>query len=123
MKKLLFTLLLLMPALVCQAKEKPAPKPAPNPADYQVAVHVQSSHFVHICSHDCFWEQYVTVLIDGKKYDLFDSNAAYYLLRVGDYKAKIFKDETNHTFEYQRTYEFLLPDGDTRQYSVVAEAE
>jgi hypothetical protein len=45
------------------------------------------------------------------------------LLRVGEYKAKIFKDETNHSFEYQRTYEFLMSNGESRQYSVVAETE
>ncbi len=118
MKKLLFTLLLLMPALVCQAKEKPAP----NPADYTVSVHVQSSRLVY---EDRFarYKQDLTVLIDGKKYDLYDSEYHNDLLRVGDYKAKIVEDENNHSFEYRRIYELLLPNGETRQYMVVAETE
>ena len=45
------------------------------------------------------------------------------LLRIGDYKAKIIKDGTPGSFEYQRIYEFLMPNGGTRQYKVVAETE
>ena len=67
--------------------------------------------------------QRLTVLVDGKKYELLDTHWRPDLLRVGDYKAKILKDETVRSYEYQRTYEFLMPDGETRQYAVVAEME
>ena len=73
MKKLLFTLLLLMPALVCHAKEKPAP----NPADYSIVVHVQSSRLNQLVI-DGFPRSFphLTVLIDGKKYELEEAFSA-----------------------------------------------
>jgi hypothetical protein len=67
--------------------------------------------------------QHLNVLIDGKRYELSDTMPRTDLLRVGDYKAKIFKDETERPYEYQRTYEFLMSDGGTRRYVVVAETE
>jgi hypothetical protein len=45
------------------------------------------------------------------------------LLRVGDYKAKVEKDNTQRTYEYERVYEFLFADGSTRRYWVVGEDE
>jgi hypothetical protein len=45
------------------------------------------------------------------------------LLRIGDYKAKILKDETSRPYEYERTYEFHFADGKTRRYVVVGEFE
>jgi hypothetical protein len=122
MKKLIFAILLSVPVLAC------AEKPRPNPADYTIAVHVQASRVIDACSDVtagysvCGWEQQLTVTIDGKKYEL-QSGFLRDLLRVGDYKAKITKDETQHAYEYMRTYEFLLPDGVTRQYTVVGESE
>jgi len=123
MKKILFALMLLTPALAG------AEKPAPNPADYTVAIHVQSSRLVVDCSDVtqgnsvCGWAQHLTVLINGKKYELDSGMTAENLLRVGDYRAKILKDETKHTYEYVRTYEFLFADGSTRSYYVAEESE
>jgi hypothetical protein len=122
MKIALYAILLLTPALALAAKE------TPNPADYTVAVHVQSSRLVLSCgdvtngNSICTWYQRLTVIIDGKKVEI-ESGAVKNLLRVGDYKAKIAKDETQHAYEYSRTYEFLFPDGQTRQYFVVGETE
>jgi len=65
--------------------------------------------------------QHLTVLIDGKKYQLDTSSGS--LLRVGDYKAKVEKDNTQRTYEYERVYEFLFADGSTRRYWVVGEDE
>jgi len=42
---------------------------------------------------------------------------------VGDYKAKVEKDNTQRTYEYERIYEFLFGDGSTRRYWVVGEEE
>jgi len=45
------------------------------------------------------------------------------VLRVGNYNARIIKDETTRDYEYARTYEFLFADGKTRQYRVIGESE
>jgi hypothetical protein len=122
MKKALFAILFLIPTMVCAEKAKP------NPSDYTVAVHVQSSRLVLFCgdvtggSSVCSWEQHLSVIIDGKKFEI-QPQVAKNLLRVGDYKAKIVKDETPNAYEYFRVYELLFPDGQTRQYSVVGEME
>lgn len=122
MKKVLIAFFLIVPSLGWAEKAKP------NPADYTIAVHVQSSHLVEFCGDStngnsvCSWQQKLTVLIDGKKYEL-QSGPKVALLRVGDYKAKIAKDETQRSYEYLRTYEFLFPDGQTREYSVIGETE
>ena len=114
MKKILIAILLIAPALSW------ADKPKPNPVDYTVAVHVQSSRLLQFCGDGM--RQDLSVAIDGRKHEL----QAWFkgeLLRVGDYKAKITLDETKHSYEYSRTYEFLFPDGQTRLYYVVGETE
>ncbi|MGD0736350.1 MAG: hypothetical protein ABR976_14450 [Terracidiphilus sp.] len=122
MKNVILAMLLLAPALVS------ADKPKPNAVDYTIAVHVQSSRIINICSDVtggssvCGLEQQLTVTIDGKKYVL-QSGWVKDLLRVGDYKAKIVKDESQHPYEYTRVYEFLFPDNQTRQYTVTGESE
>jgi hypothetical protein len=106
-----------------------AEKPAPNPAEYTVAIHVQSSRLAEDCSEVtqgnsvCGWVQQLKVLIDGKKYELNGTSRSADLLRVGDYKAKILREETKHPYEYLRTYEFLFPDGTVRDYYVSNESE
>jgi hypothetical protein len=42
---------------------------------------------------------------------------------VGDYKARLFKEESAKNQEYWRVYELLLADGTARKYSVVGESE
>jgi hypothetical protein len=119
MKKVLIALLLLMPALVW------AEKPAPNPADYTITVHVQSSKLQCSPYTTCpeLPRQLLSVLSEGKKYQLQSSGVQFELLRVGDYKAKISFDETKLPYEYMRVYEFLFPDGKTRKFAVVGEEE
>ncbi|MGA2671657.1 MAG: hypothetical protein ABSE99_00405 [Terracidiphilus sp.] len=123
MKKLLFAILLLAPALAW------AEKPAPSPADYTIAVHVQASRLTVDCgdvtngTSICRWTQHLSVLIDGKKYELNSSIKNADLLRVGDYKAKLLKEETKRAYEYMRNYEFLFPDGTTRDYYLAGETE
>ena len=119
----LLAILLVIPAMAL-AEKQPA-----NAADYTIAVHVQSSRLVEFCgdvsngSSLCNWEQFLSVVIDGNKYELQSAKFGMDLLRLGDYKAKITKDETTHAYEYNRTYEFLFPDGQTRQYLVVGETQ
>ena len=119
MKKALLFVLLIFPALAL------AEKPKPNPSDYTVDIHVQASRIVNQCtdstngSNTCYWYQSL------KKYELFGNlmpkNA--YLLKVGDYKAKIFKEDTSRVYEYLRIYQFLLPDGQVPEYQVTGESE
>jgi hypothetical protein len=96
-------------------------KEKPNPADYSIQIHVQASRLVDICAPGCAWVPHLMVIIDGKKYELSDTITRNDLLRVGDYKARILKDE--RTYEYLRTYELLLPDGWPRKFVVVGEFE
>lgn len=120
MLKVLFAFLLLAPALAFAADK-------PNPADYTVTVHVQSSHLIDICSSyikgaTCNWTQSLTVLIDGTKYEIMDQHYGNAVLRLGDYKARIVKEDTSHAYEYTRTYELLFADGTARKYNVIGES-
>jgi hypothetical protein len=122
MQKFLIALMFIAPA-VAYADKGPA-----NAADYTIAVHVQSSQLVNVCGSDnkgssCGMVQKLTVTIDGKKYEIEDASVRADLLRTGDYKARILKDETARPYEYRRTYEFVFADGKTRQYVVIGEME
>jgi hypothetical protein len=112
MKNILLAVLLLVPALAW------AQKPAPSPAAYTITVHVQSSR-LEFPSH----VQRLTVVIEGKKYELQGTGATFDVFRPGDYKAKIARDDSKQAYEYRRTYEFQLVDGTARKYDVVGEAE
>lgn len=124
MKKAIFAILLMVPVLAW-AK--------PKPADYTLTVHVQSSRMVLACDMfldhvGCGKSLHLNVVIDGKKYEL-DAGDYDYLLRLGDYKAKLLPDDSSDgenppaAYEYRRKYEFLFPDGKTRKFSVVGESE
>ena len=122
MKNFLIALLVLTPSLAV------AQKAEAGSTDYTIAVHVQSSRLVNECGSDtkgssCDWSQRLTVMIDGKKYELEEQRSRVDLLRVGDYKAKIVKDETTRAYEYWRIYELQFADGKTRKYTVVGETE
>ena len=125
MKKVFLMVLLFLPVL------GRAEKPAPNPADYTVAVHVQASH-IALDSSDvtggssvCVWNQHLNATLDGKKFDLVGNRAtkSVFVLRVGDYKAKVLKEDTSRSYEYQRSYEFLFADGTTGDFQVTGELE
>ena len=118
MKRAVWAFLLAAPCLFL------GEKPAPSPAHYTVAVHVTASHHVMQCSSGlCGWHEVMEAVISGKKYQLSENSDRIDLLRVGDYKAQIVKDETTRPYEYMRTYEFLFADGKTRDYVVVGEEE
>jgi hypothetical protein len=88
----------------------------PKPADYTINVHVSKSFF------GTRGEQKVNVIVDGKKYELV-STGDRWLLALGDYKAKLVKDEHRGTYNSHRVYEFLFPDQKTRHFWVVGETE
>lgn len=94
----------------------------PNPADYTVNVHVSASrmvtegaNFVH--------RQMLSVVIDGKKYELESEGAPNILLALGDYKAKLVKDEHKVSYDSYQVYEFLFPDQKTRKFIVVGQTQ
>lgn len=104
---------------------------APNPDDYSINVHVTSSRWIMeptLLSPKPY--QKLDVIINGKKYELeaattliANLEAGVTLLALGDYKAKLIRDQHKTTYEASQTYEFLLPDKKTRKFIVVGLTE
>lgn len=69
------------------------------------------------------YDQRLKAVIGGKTYDLGGRSNSYALLKPGDYKAKQLKDASKNSYETAQWYEFLFPDGKTRQYMVVSISE
>jgi hypothetical protein len=105
-KKIVVVVLLLFSSLAWAGGE-------PNPADYTLNAHVSSSHFVEGVTR-------LNVIIDGKKYELQGPG---WILVPGDYKARLAKDDKKNAYDPHFVYELLLPDGKTRQYSVIGISE
>src|SRR5271155_4876770 len=82
-----------------------------NPGDYTVKVHVGSSTLDH-------GFQFLTVVIGGKHYNLVSDIAPNALLALGNYQAKLVKDEHKTSYESHQVYEFLFPDKKTRKFDV-----
>ena len=119
MKKVLTAILLSASAFAWAAE------PVPNPADYTIDVHVQSSSVDTECtSNGCAYEQRLTALVNGKSYELLSSPTAHpYLLKLGDYKARISKNMSDQPYEYYTVYEILFTGGKTQTYAVVGDHE
>jgi len=92
---------------------------------YQLKVHVVSSKVSGSCAtkRTGFNCAVLNVTIDGKKYRLEGNCGSVNVLRVGDYPARIVKDEAEGPAAYRREYEFLFADGETGRYQVVGESE
>jgi hypothetical protein len=88
----------------------------PNPAGYTINVHVSSSEIER-------GFQVLNVVIDGKKYELQSELALGRLLNLGDYNAKLVKDEHKTTYDSVQVYEFLFPDNKTRQFDLIGQTE
>jgi hypothetical protein len=88
---------------------------APAPDEYSINVHVTSSYTLA-------GEQGLDVVIHAKKYQLSGVPRGG-LLALGDYKAKLVKDEHQTAYESHQEYEFLFPDNKTRQFEVVGQSE
>jgi hypothetical protein len=67
--------------------------------------------------------QKLSVVIDGKKCELESDGVPNMLLALGDYKAKLVKDEHKVTYDSYQIYEFLFPDEKTRKFIVVGQME
>ncbi len=107
------------------------PGSAEKPA-YPLTVHVESSDYSVSCNPNsmCYGLQKISVTIDGKKYILASEDAAVvtgigqylaYVLKNGDYPARIVEDETNVAGEYHRVIELQTTPGAARRYTVVGE--
>jgi hypothetical protein len=92
-----------------------AAAPVPNPIDHPITVHVTSAQFVS-------GFQEMSVVIDGKQYEL-SGPFINGLLALGDYKARLIKDEHKTAYESAQEYEFLFPDNKTRKFSVIGQSE
>jgi hypothetical protein len=88
-------------------------------SEYPIKVHVTSSIFQMGGERLC---EYLQVQIDGKKYSLANC-AVRSPLHVGDYQAKILKDETKGAARFEQRYELQFSDGKTTKYDVIGESE
>jgi hypothetical protein len=70
-----------------------------------------------------YYKQKLSVVIDRRKCELAEYGATNWLLAIGDYRAKLIKDEHRGTYDSYRIYELLLPDNKTRQFRLVGETE
>ena len=113
-KKIALAILLSLSAFAC-AKENP------NPSDYTINIHVSASEMLTAIGSGSL--QKLTVVIDGKKYELEGTAGGQFLLALGDYKAKIVTDEHRGAYDLLRVYEFLFPDQKTRKFAVVGVTE
>ncbi len=93
----------------------------PNPADYTINVHVSSSRMVLEGEANAS-SQKLSVTINEKKYELrcLGVNA---LLALGDYKAKLVRNDHRTAYDSYQVYEFLFPDNKTRKFEVVGVME
>jgi len=109
-KKITLAVLLLAAALAWAGGE-------PNPADYTINVHVRSSSIATGGRQD------LNVVIGGKNYELLCECAPGTLLALGDYKAKLVKDEHKNGYDLLQVYEFLFADKKTRQFELIGQTE
>jgi hypothetical protein len=86
-----------------------------NPADYSINVHVSQSR------NKTGRSQRLKVVINGKNYELVAYNSLM-LLALGDYKARLVKDQHSGSASEQ-VYEFLIPNEKPRKFRVIGETE
>ena len=88
-----------------------------NPASYQVNVHV-----THAFLAGTLGTLHLDVIADGKKLQL-EGQRAPGMLHVGNYKARVVKDDERKGGWYVETYELLFADGTHWLFNVVSESE
>jgi len=99
---------------------------------FPLTVHLESSDYSVSCNPNymCYGLQKLNVTIDGKKYILASEDAAVvtgigqylaFVLKNGDYPARIAKDEMNEAGEYHRVIELQVAPGAKKRYTVVGE--
>jgi hypothetical protein len=89
-------------------------------ADYNINIHVSESRIGTGRAN----VQELSVLVDGAKYEMESlTNLPKGIVALGDYKAKLVKDQQKPTHEFNRTYELMFPDGSTREFMVTGQIE
>ena len=118
MKKLVLVLLLFPTTLLYAAK------PQPNPADYTITVHVVFSRSTQPYGEGvklCAPTSELEAVINGQQVELQATNTG--VLALNDYKARVIPTrgvpKNANASDIYLTYEFLLPDGTTRDFYVV----
>jgi hypothetical protein len=132
MKKLALVFLLLQPAFLLAAPDKP------NPADFTVKVHVVSSGSqIYGDISSCIAYQLLETVIDNQPVELQGGGQQVTLrfpvalsghgenrgiLALGDYPArislKVHGPKNPNTYDIYKSYDLLMPDGSTRTYTV-----
>lgn len=101
---------------------------APNAPDYPLTAHVSASRFKDGCNTGqipCLGPQLITATIEETKYELSPADSKTSrdsrkgLLAIGDYKARILRDDHKNSYQVIRVYEFLFPDNSTKRFEVV----
>jgi hypothetical protein len=110
MKKIALVVLLLLPVHAWAGGD-------PTQDEYTINIHISSSSISGRSRQD------LSAVIDGKKYELLCECATGAVLALGDYKAKLVKDEHKTTYDSIRVYEFLFADRKTRGFEVVGQTE
>ena len=91
-----------------------------------INIHVTSSYVVASPGRfeGAYSAQKLDVLVDVKKYELTASvpNKGG-LLKPGDYKARLVRDEHQSAYEASQEYEFQFPDKKTRKFFVSGQTE
>ena len=107
---------------------------APNPADFPETLHVTGSHLVFdISGGHVIPAQRLEVIASGKKYELYGTSLSSIdngtdhlhngVLPIGDYKAKLIREDLKPSYLLFLSYKILLPDGKTTTLSVVGQSE
>jgi len=104
---------------------------APNRTEYPITVHVSASRLGYIINSSgspSLGPQQLTATIEGRHYELAAGDFRALgrrqgLVAIGDYKARIVKQEGKANYEIIRVYEFLFPDNTTERFAVVGMSE
>ena len=104
--------------LLCSASCWAAPA-----SDYNLNLHVSATRMVREPGSLVHYQS-LMVTIEGKKYELESLDRPNALLMLGDYKARLVKDQHwAGPYDSYRVYELLLPDNKKRQFVVVGESQ
>jgi len=114
-KKITLNILLMASALAWAG-------PDPNPAEYTINIHVSSSRLVAEGRSNAYLQR-LNVVIAGKRYELESGFPVNAMLEIGDYKAKLIRDEHHTKYDSLQVYEFLFHDKKTRKFEVVGQTE
>jgi hypothetical protein len=93
---------------------------AQNADEYSINVNVSSARTSLVPNASGNLQQQLDVTIKSKKYELSALSDGS-LLALGDYKAKLVRDDHKTAYESFQVYEILLPDKKTATYNVTAQ--